>query len=359
MFIEFHAIQNFAPSNLNRDDTNNPKDCVFGNVRRARISSQCLKRSIRFEPSFAEETKVPAAQRTKLILPEIRAELINLGLSEEEASTKASEFVEKYCGKLDSKNPDKTAVLLFTCQQEIKEIAEGITTETDIKKFADIYAKKNSGRTSAPDIALYGRMLADRPEANVDAACQVAHAISTHAVNMDMDFFTAIDDLQPDAESGAGMMGVVGFNSACFYRYACVDFDQLVKNLSGDRELAEKTLRAFLHASVNAIPSGKQNSFAANNPPSFLMTVVRENAPCVSLANAFEMPVRPKARESLTAKSIEAMCDYYQRMESFFGTAAMATVVNLEPAAKLDTLNAKTASTLEEWIDTTITEIRV
>src|SRR5690606_30773078 len=147
----------------------------------------------------------------------------------------------------------------------------------------------------AVDLALFGRMLADLPDRNVDAACQVAHAISTHRVSAEFDYYTAVDDLKPDDTSGADMIGTVEFNSACYYRYANIDLRQLVKNLKGeaeevDAELAEAAVRAFLIASRDAIPTGKQNSFAARNAPSFFLAVVRDRG-AWSLANAFVAPV--------------------------------------------------------------------
>jgi CRISPR system Cascade subunit CasC len=138
----------------------------------------------------------------------------------------------------------------------------------------------------AVDLALFGRMLADLPNKNIDAACQVAHALSTNKVSMEFDFFTAVDDLSPEEETGAGMMGTVEFNSACFYRYANIDLKQLTGNLAGDSELAQKAVEAFLRAAVATIPTGKQNSMAAQNPPSLVFAVVRDKG-LWSLANAF------------------------------------------------------------------------
>lgn len=145
--------------------------------------------------------------------------------------------------------------------------------------------------SKAIDLALFGRMLADLPGKNVDGACQVAHALSTHAVTREYDYYTAVDDLKPDDTSGADMIGTVEFNSACYYRYAAIDLEKLHDTL-GDTELVKAGLAAFLRAFVEAIPSGKQNSFAAQNPPSFGAFRVQEQARPRNLANAFERPIR-------------------------------------------------------------------
>lgn len=347
MIIELHLIQNFAPSNLNRDDTNNPKDCEFGGVRRARISSQCLKRAIRHHPKFAAITGIEPSMRTRLIVKELSQSLVARGLGKEEANALAETFAKHYSSKNEKTALDKgrTSILLFLSHAELNEIADYLKekpTPEQIKKFAEDFAKSNKNRPSAPDIAMFGRMLADRPDTNVDAACQVAHAISTHRVTMDIDFFTAMDDLQAQEETGAGMMGVTAFNSACFYRYAAIDFDQLVANLNGDTGMALKTVEAFLYASTLAIPSGKQNSFAAQNPPDLVLVVLRGEKQGWSLANAFEKPVHATGQQSLTHASIAALDTYWKHLNHFYGETPQCFVATLDAEAPLEEL--KTAS---------------
>jgi len=342
MKIELHVIQNFAPSCLNRDDTNQPKDCDFGGVRRARISSQCIKRAVR--QHFRENAACDVGTRTKRLKQKLLERLQDMSVTPEELSAAVDVFLATYYSKPDSKRPDETAVLLYIGEPEIEEAArcvhelwpqlcvaspaEGRTAGKRAKKDrqslsadAEITDRLRHAGLSA-DIALFGRMLAELPDMNVDAACQVAHALSTHKVDMEMDFYTAVDDLNPESETGAGMMGVTGFNSACFYRYALIHRPQLVDNLGGDEALANEVIRAFLLASVYAIPTGKQNSMAAQNLPSFGMFVVRERgAPC-SLANAFAEPVRPLLGrdEDLIGRSIEALAGYWGRLLRVYGS---------------------------------------
>ena len=188
----------------------------------------------------------------------------------------------------------------------------------------------NGGK--ALDVALFGRMLADMPEKNQYAACQVAHAISTHSVEREFDFYTAVDDLKPEDTAGADMMGTIEFNSACFYRYAVVDWEKLVANLQDDTELASKGLRAFLEAFVVAEPTGKQNTFAAHNPPEFVAVSVRRNTAPRNLANAFEVAVRVKKDESLTRKSAEELAKKAKALQAAFGGQDRTFVLNLAQA---------------------------
>lgn len=343
MFIELHMIQNFVPSNLNRDDTNNPKDCEFGGHRRARISSQSLKRAIRYEPVFSQTTQAGIGERTKWMTRPIKKQLVETGHNEEEATAVATAFAHAYAGKMDSRKPEKTSVLLYLSTEEIELIvtsllqnwedalseAQGTSKGKILDNLVKVIIKETKERTSAPDIALYGRMLADKPELNIDAACQVAHAISTHRVNMEMDFYTAVDDLQTseqDEGAGAGMMGFTSFNAACFYRYARVDWRQLVKNLGGDTALAQRTVEGFLRAALDAIPTGKQNSFAAQNPTSLAVAVVREDGKSWNLANAFENPIKAKTGTGLINPSIEALDAYWGDITMRRDDATLTTI---------------------------------
>lgn len=353
MYVEIHLLQSFAPSNLNRDDTGSPKECTFGGVRRARISSQCLKRAMRTDPSFAEATGVPVGQRTKRLVKLVRDRLVAEGKPLEDAERIASAFVVEYASKLDARTtgPGKetqTAVLIYSSESEQRAIAQALLTdwdglvatkEADMKKaMADVakpIIRAHQNVTSAPDIALFGRMLAEKPELNLDAACQVAHALSTHRVAMEMDFYTAVDDLVQDAgdETGAGMMGVLGYDSACYYRYARIDWDQLVKNLDGDLDLAAKAVDGLLRASMRAVPTGKQNSHAANNPPSLALAVVRESGMAWSLANAFERPVRAEGEGGYVAPSLTALDTYWGELCAAYGQEELRAVAALRCGA--------------------------
>lgn len=371
MFVELHLIQSFGPSNLNRDDTNTPKDCEFGGHRRARISSQALKRAIRHEPKFAELTGAQTGHRSKWLTRPVVAELVKLGKDETTALTLAGAFAAAYAGKVDAKNPQKTSVLLFFTPEEVGKIVAGLLAQWDEllaakeaarKKLLDDLVKQiikeTKDRTSAPDVALFGRMLADKPELNIDAACQVSHALSTHRVLMEMDYYTAVDDLLQDEEAGAGMVGFTGFNSACFYRYARIDFAQLVKNLGGDAELARRTVRGFLRAALNAIPTGKQNAFAAQSPTDLALVVVRGDGMSWSLVNAFETPVRltrDGGQESgYVQPSIAALDRYWAALTGFYDDAqilaAALHVKQPQHKSAVDALQPYHTAKLSGWL---------
>lgn len=348
--IEIHALQNFAPSNLNRDDTGAPKDALFGGTRRARVSSQCLKRAVR--EYFKEKNKDWVADRTKRIVDALKERLSPKFKDQkdftEENLVKAIEIAVSSLGSKKKVKVDKerkTDVLLFLSPKEIDSmervieefyitLLKGKTSEDFVNSLNDAIDGENKSRLSV-DVALFGRMLAVMPEKNQNAACQVAHAISTHAVEREFDFYTAVDDLKPEDTAGADMMGTVEFNSACFYRYAVVDWDKLVANLQNDKELAAKGLRAFLEGFVVAEPTGKQNTFAAHNPPEFVTISVRHNTTPRNLANAFETAVRAKKDVSLTKKSAEELAKKAKSLQAAFGGKENTFVLNLVEA-KLD-----------------------
>jgi len=190
------------------------------------------------------------------------------------------------------------------------------------KEFAKVISKnKKNVRSYAADIALFGRMLADNKNMNVDAACQVAHAISTNQVEMKMDFYTAVDDLLPDEESGSDMMGIVEFNSSCYYRYALINYNLLKSNLGNDPQMADAAVTGFINAAVQAVPTGMQNSTAPQNPPSYVRALVRTEGAPWSMANAFIRPVRPSRNEGedLITRSVDELEKYFSALKDNYG----------------------------------------
>lgn len=342
LFLEFHLIQNFAPSNLNRDDTGAPKDAIFGGQRRARVSSQCQKKSVRdFFRSSGLVSDDSLGVRTRHLDRVLASELNAVGLKDpaifNEIVKQALKTKEKREQREESEKEEATgpvlSYLLFISATEIEALKQLVHShEAELKSLAskkkikptDVSAEFKSGlkgvlaRSKAVDVALFGRMLADLPSVNQDAACQVAHAISTHRVEREFDYFTAVDDKGDEDETGAGMIGQVEFNSATFYRYAVLDLHKLLGNLQGDKELALSAVEAFAQALVRAIPTGKQNSFAAHNAPEFIGVSLRHAAP-LSLANAFEKPVAARADQALTAQSVERLAAYETKLAAVYG----------------------------------------
>lgn len=356
MFVELHMLQNFAPSCLNRDDTNSPKDCEFGGYRRARISSQCIKRAVRREASFGESLEaLGAVVRTRRLILEVAQRASGKEPAPKEIVDVVAEVFraggidrpEKKTTKDEEQKPeekDNTKLILFMSKAALDEMGVAFKErmpslqkgkkpkkgeKSERERLVDELGEMLVNSARVPSVALFGRMIevkANTPfgkkNLGLDAAAQVAHAISTNAVSMEFDFFTAVDDLQPEEETGAGMMGVVEFNSACFYRYSNMSLDQLKKNLKGDEELARKTLEAFLRASVAAIPTGKQTSMAAQNPPDLVFAVVRDVG-LWSLANAFVKPMR-SSNGGLMVNSIKTLDTYWAKLVKMYGDGGVA-----------------------------------
>lgn len=348
--VEVHIIQNLAPNNLNRDDTGSPKDAIFGGVRRARLSSQSQKRAVRqyfrrFMPGFSDNE---LALRTKRLIDQLVRLLESHEHPQEEVKGVIKAALRGLGLGMAADKPDLTEYLLFLGQREIQNLARAIQEHWDV--LAEVAQAEESeaaeGRTrkerkraaraavpdevkkdleavldggKAVDLALFGRMLADQPKWSVDAAVQVAHAISTHRVDREFDFYTAVDDINPEEETGAGMMGDVEFCSACMYRYANLNLDQLRENLQDDRDLAAKAVEAFLRGFILTLPSGKQNSFAAHNPPGFVALLVRDPGMPRSLAGAFEKPIRPRDGKSLSGLSTEALLTTWEVFDRAYG----------------------------------------
>ncbi len=353
MILELHIIQNFAPSNLNRSDTGAPKDCIFGGSRRARISSQCFKRAMReyFRDNFAAQNNL--AERSTRLVEEIASQIEAAGKDKSVAKRIVETAFAGIGLKMSSKDPEKTQYLLFLGRDEIKNIAEICLANydallaiapPDTTDMSAKEAKKAAKGGSVPevskalqkvldggkaaDLALFGRMLADLPEKNRDASSQVAHAISTHKVGLEFDFFTAVDDLKPEDTAGSDHLGTIEFNSACFYRYLNVNTDLLKSNLGDDEELTKATVEAYIRAAVEAIPTGKQNSFATHEKPSFVLAVVRDAGMC-SLANAFVKPAKESNDNDLVSVSVAALENHWRKLAEGYGDESHKFAFNI------------------------------
>ncbi len=326
LYLEIHFLQNFSPSNLNRDDTGAPKSAMFGMARRARISSQCSKRGAR--DHFATSGSIEAnllSVRTKRA-PSAIGEILAHDHDLAESTAVACRVFESIGLKRDKDNADATACLLFMPERHLKSIAGVIHehwTELAMTKNGEVppVPKAISARVAqivadasrAPEIALNGRMIAEGKGLGMEAAAQVAHTDSTHESSTENDFFTALDDLAPKGDHASAHMDSASFLSACHYRYATVSVPSLRENLADD-ELVLPTLRAFLEAQIAAIPTGKQASSAAHNPPSYVLAVVHAGQP-YSLSNAFVGPAHPGAHGlDLVGESILALRTYWNRL---------------------------------------------
>lgn len=336
MLIEIHAIQNHSPANLNRDDLGAPKTCYFGGVLRSRISSQCIKRSIRMSKEFeALLGGVRTRQLAKAIADELGGDVKFKERAEkilEKCGIKPGESKKKEKQDDDLEEDSKESkMLVYTTREAIKEMAAFLrdNKEKDDDILAKEFAKLITEHTAAPDMALFGRMLETSKEAketwkkykpNIDAALQVAHAISTHAARPEVDYYVAVDDIKGE-DTGAGFIDEAMFASACYYKYFSINWDTLVDNLKGfvsDYEkLAAHTVGAFIRGMALYNPTGKQNSYAANNRPDGIIIEIKESPP-VSYTNAFAKPVAHDESDIIT-ESIRHLGQYVHDLDVGYG----------------------------------------
>jgi CRISPR system Cascade subunit CasC len=381
MLVELHLLQNHVPSNLNRDDIGGPKTAIFGGALRARISSQCIKRSLRQSEIFQTDLADHVGQRTKSF-----PELVQTILQEVTPALPADEVRQLVTAMANIAKLDKG--------EESAETAELRTAQliflgaTEARKFTNIllqlrkeqpasYKKLLKGEKLPPkeplwqelkkaydgrsvDIAMFGRMTTSDAFVDVEAAMEVAHALSTHAITQQVDYFTAMDDL--GEEPGAGHLGENLFNSATYYKYFSLDYRQLLANLDPNKtdpvavgELARRAVLTFIRTAVLTVPSGKSKGHAHNNMPDLILVCVRPNATAISYANAFVKPIQPNAGEDLMELSIRRLCQYAQHVNTAYSLKGASWLVSTYPetscpgvttAPNLDALLAQVQSQL-------------
>lgn len=324
-FIQLHLLTSYPPANLNRDDLGRPKTAIMGGEPRLRVSSQSLKRAWRTSEAFADSLQGHIGTRTKEMGLQVFNQLQTNGVTKKDSLAWARAIAEQF-GKLKKANKDNELQEL-----EIEQLAHfSPDEERAIKTLIDVLSERKTApdqqelellrkNHTAADIALFGRMLASKPLYNTEAAAQVAHAISVHSVVVEDDFFTAVDDLNNgEDDSGAAHLGETEFAAGLFYLYICIDKQQLVKNLSGDEVLANKTIAALIESAATVAPSGKQNSFASRARASYILCETGKQQPR-SLSVAYLKPVRSG---DMLASSIQQLITARDKMDKAYGACS-------------------------------------
>lgn len=318
-FLQLHLLTSYPPANLNRDDLGRPKTAKMGGTDRLRVSSQSLKRNWRSSELFQSALAGSIGTRTKMLGCGIYDKLISAGIPEKKAQTYAQLIAGQF-GKLkkEEKNNPKAGLnieqlvhLSFSENDRIDSLVKVLIEEQREPKEEELGLLRQENM--AVDIALFGRMLASKPAFNVEAACQVAHAISVHSVTIEDDYFTAVDDLNDGSEdAGAAHIGETGFAAGVFYSYICINKEQLVKNLNGNTELASKAIAALTEAAIKVAPKGKQNSFGSHAYASYVLAEVGDQQPR-SLSVAFLKPIDKQDNDYGVAAitALEQQCENF------------------------------------------------
>ena len=336
-FIDIHALQTIPPSNINRDDTGSPKSAFFGGIQRQRVSSQAWKSVIRrYFESHLDRSKLGV--RTRLIADEVVARILS-SAPEFDADSAEDAVVQAFTAvgnskrhvKLEKQEGDKrisdravSNAALFLSNQQIDKLAQAII-EANGEKIPPKQVKEILNTEHGIEIALFGRMVAEAADFNVDAACQVAHALSVHGSEPDFDYYTAVDDVvrASDDATGAGMIGTVEMASSTFYRFANINLDALNANL-GDASVSIEATLAFVRAFIETMPTGKQNSFAARTLPDAVIVTVRNDCP-ISYVNAFEKAITEvEGRRVVAAR---ALASEAKNIEEAYGYEPVASYV--------------------------------
>lgn len=346
LYVDVHVLQTVPPSCVNRDDTGSPKTAVYGGVTRARVSSQAWKHAMR--KAFLEQElfdKTDIGQRTKKIHDMIADEIRVLDPAKD-----AVKLAQKAVEYLGIKSDDKGAkALFFMSYAQAKKLAKlSVDGCSDKKEYKAALAAEPS-----VDMVLFGRMVADDASLNYDAASQVAHSISTHAVQNEYDYFTAVDDLADEDNAGAGHLGTIEYNSSTLYRYATVNVMELNRQLG--KEKAAETVKGFAEAFICSMPTGKQNSFANRTLPDGVYVTIREDQP-INLCGAFEKAIQ-KSADGYAEMSKKALKDYAKQVyETFADEPEKSFVVgtgmtDLGESVKLQALFSELGETVREILE--------
>ena len=327
-FIQLHVLTAYPPSNLNRDDTGRPKTALLGDALRLRVSSQSLKRAWRTSDVFDAAVGQHLGKRTKMIGADIYKHLVAAGTADKPARewsrAIAGQFGKLKADKKSETNDDLHIEQLAHISPEELAAIDALTTASAARNSAPAADELHLLRKprAAVDIAMFGRMLADTPAFNMEAAVQVAHAITVHKSAVEDDFFSAVDDLNQGLEDkGAGHIGERGYGAGLFYLYICINRELLQDNLGGDATLTQQALDALLHAVTQVSPTGMQNSFASRAHASYLLAE-RGNQQPRSLVQAFLKPIKPYGERDMLALAVDALTLRRDNFDKVYGACA-------------------------------------
>ena len=338
VFVDIHVLQTLPPSNPNRDDTGAPKSATFGGVSRMRISSQAIKRAARqnFEGKIADGNY---GVRTKKIVElvartigEKRPDLEPQSAELAEMGIKAIGFkLTEPRGKKTDQELKESGFLVFLSAKQIEHVADAliaVAAEDDpAAAFKELKPRSLVDTDHSIDIALFGRMVAEPNALNVDAACQVAHAIGVGAVEREYDYYTAVDDEKKrsdEADEGAGMIGTIEFASATVYRYATINVDMLRENL-GDGTVVDRAIELFVDSFVRSMPTGKITTFANRTLPDAILVQVRDDQP-INMCGAFEDPI-VSDRNGFAEPAVERFVEFESQLRELTGLEAVDSLV--------------------------------
>lgn len=346
-FIQLHLLTAYAPANLNRDESGRPKTAYMGGVERLRVSSQSLKRAWRVSETFEAAMDGFMGKRTRRIgVDYVYKPMMAAGVAEKTAKSAAEKIAEQFGKRKNDKNASteknlEIEQIVHVSHHEIELINQLVQTlieEQRVPKDEELKLLRKEQRSV--DMALFGRMLASSPEFNVEAACQVSHALGVSAVTVEDDFFTAVDDLNnKEQDAGSGHMGEQGFASALFYTYICISRDLLVENLGGNEELAKRAIAALTETALTVSPTGKQNSFASRAYASYALAEIGKKQPR-SLAAAFFRPVRDQDQITAAIQALKAQRDSFDHVYGACG----------DDAQELNVTDTSNSGTLEELL---------
>lgn len=332
-FIQLHLLTSYPPANLNRDDLGRPKTALMGGAKRLRVSSQSLKRTWRTSTLFEEALAGHVGTRTKRLGSEAYKKLKEKGLDEKIAAASAKKIAGVFGEVRKDAKEFEIEQLVHVGLEERQAISALVAKLVEENREPhDDELELLCNKPAAVDVAMFGRMLASKPKYNVDAACQVAHAITVHAAEVEDDYFTAVDDLNSgDKDRGAAHIGESGFGAGLFYLYICIDRQQLIENLQGNSELADQAIAALVEAAVKTSPKGKQNSFGSRAHASYVLAEKGNQQPR-SLSTAYLRPIAGQDQALDAIKCLERQAQAFD--DAYEAGADRRFVTSAEPDYK-------------------------
>ncbi len=382
-YLTFHVLRALPMHNLNRDQNGMPKSQFDGGIQRGRLSSQSLKRPARIAfraavqhlnlPTSVRTTDSNAAVHVVKLARQFAqdqgktldratalktANSVVKGLAKRAAKVEEPVAVEKTAsdGATDTpKEVEKKDNILFFSEAELETLAWAIVGEQNGAAQATTDDFIQDVRSASLDVAAFGRMFAFRGDLSTYAAVAVSHAVMTHEMNLTIDYFTTIDEMDDEpTSSSAGHLGLSYFTSGVYYSTFTVDTTQLRRSWSGiGSGTAKIQIQALIEALLKALPPGKLTNTNAHTRP-FLVLVENQRSRSVY---EFETPVTKGVDGGYTQPSIDSLAAQYALARNYDAANYLDTmlfapgvVTDFPGSTSVDSLDDLTARAAEQII---------
>lgn len=305
--LNIDILRFLPPCRCNRNDNGDQKSIDINGTRRLYVSSQCIKSNIRKYFGFKTFSDISYIEdKLNNYSEDMEDESYNLtekdynSLIGKKNSGGNKSSNKKTSKKKSKENSEDVAEETINTESENGSSSSGsdnVCIHTSLKELYELRNPVDKDKKDVKviynpniEISLFGRMYANDKDWNVEAACQVSHAVSIQKTEFEDDTWVC---RQSDmSKLGCITMGTSNIGSAIVYYSVNLNIKDLLKKYNNDVEAVKKYVAKFLVATyAHPLESGA-NGTNHNSQPLFFNVTIGNFIPHNHL-EVFYKPVEP------------------------------------------------------------------